>query len=82
MCAVLQSQRPVAFALSCLQPQLITAFLNNSFHNDKEKRAGYNFERFLKRKSKTAFLTGTTKVFLSVWLWRQRCSWRGLNPLS
>lgn len=28
------------------QPQLITAFLNNSFHNDKEKRAGYNFERF------------------------------------
>lgn len=49
MCAVLQSQRPVAFTLSCPQPQLITAFLNNSFHNDKEKRAGYNFERFLKK---------------------------------
>lgn len=47
------------------QPQLITAFLNNSFHDYKEKRKGYNLKRFLKRKekkkSKTAVLTGTTK---------------------
>lgn len=51
------------------QPHLITAFLNNSFRNDKEKRAGYNLERFLKKgekKGKKNFvLAVTTKVFPS-----------------
>lgn len=51
----------------------------------KEKRTGCNLERFLKRKGKKHALVpdwNNTKVFLTVWLWRQRCSWRGLNPLS